>query len=294
MKVSELIRLLEEDGWRLARTRGSHRQYKNPNKPATVTVAGKPSLDVPPGTLNSITEAGGSEEDGRWRMMRYMVVIERGETSWGAHVPDLPGCVAIGETREEVLRLIREAIELHIDGLKGDGLPVPTPSSEGEIAFASRAARHEQPSAWHHGMSDTLRRVQDLVQGGTVRVSAHGYDEMAEDGILESEVIDGLGAAVVVEDYPAYLKGPCTLVLQRDRHGSPIHVVWASREGSRRRRCSSLPIGPIRLAGRTTSCGGRNEQAEPHQVSPRGLVRGRGGRRANRSERRLVTISLAR
>jgi len=66
-------------------------------------------------------------------VIRYMVVIERGETSWGAHVPDLPGCVAVGETREEVLQLIREAIELHIDGLKEDGLPVPTPSSEGEF-----------------------------------------------------------------------------------------------------------------------------------------------------------------
>ena len=58
-------------------------------------------------------------------LTRFMVVVERGETSWGAHVPDLPGCVAVGESREEVLRLIREAIEFHIDGLKQDGLPVP-------------------------------------------------------------------------------------------------------------------------------------------------------------------------
>lgn len=65
--------------------------------------------------------------------MRYMVVFERGETSWGAHVPDLPGCVAVGESREEVLRLSREAIEFHIDGLRQDGLPVPPPSSEGEF-----------------------------------------------------------------------------------------------------------------------------------------------------------------
>ncbi|MDI6773543.1 MAG: type II toxin-antitoxin system HicB family antitoxin, partial [bacterium] len=50
--------------------------------------------------------------------MRYMVVVERGETSWGAHVPDLPGCIAVGETRDEALRLIREAIEFHIEGLK--------------------------------------------------------------------------------------------------------------------------------------------------------------------------------
>lgn len=66
-------------------------------------------------------------------MVRYMVVVERGETSWGAHVPDLPGCVAVGETREEVLQLIREAIEFHLESLKRDGLPLPSPSSEGEF-----------------------------------------------------------------------------------------------------------------------------------------------------------------
>ncbi len=72
-------------------------------------------------------------------MTRYMVVVERGTTSWGAHVPDLPGCVAVGETRAEVLRLIREAMELHIAGLKEDGLPVPAPSSEGEIVEVGAA-----------------------------------------------------------------------------------------------------------------------------------------------------------
>jgi predicted RNase H-like HicB family nuclease len=65
--------------------------------------------------------------------MRYMVVIERGETSWGAYVPDLPGCAAVGEMRQEALRLVREAIELHIEGLKEDGRPVPPPSSESEV-----------------------------------------------------------------------------------------------------------------------------------------------------------------
>ena len=72
-------------------------------------------------------------------VMRYMVVIERGETSLGAHVPDLPGCVAVGETREEVLRLIREAIERHIDGLKQDGLPVAPPSSAGAFVEVGAA-----------------------------------------------------------------------------------------------------------------------------------------------------------
>jgi predicted RNase H-like HicB family nuclease len=65
--------------------------------------------------------------------MRYLIIIERGETSWGAYVPDLPGCAAVADTREEVLVLVREAIEFHIEGLKQEGLPVPPPSSEGEF-----------------------------------------------------------------------------------------------------------------------------------------------------------------
>jgi predicted RNA binding protein YcfA (HicA-like mRNA interferase family) len=59
MKVKEVITLLEKDGWYLARTRGSHRQFKHPSKPGAVTVSGKPSVDVPPGTLNSILKQAG-------------------------------------------------------------------------------------------------------------------------------------------------------------------------------------------------------------------------------------------
>ena len=65
--------------------------------------------------------------------MRYAVIIEQGETSFGAHVPDLPGCVAVAETRDEVIGLIEEAIEFHIQGLREDGLPVPPPSSSVEF-----------------------------------------------------------------------------------------------------------------------------------------------------------------
>jgi predicted RNase H-like HicB family nuclease len=61
--------------------------------------------------------------------MRYAVVIEKGENSFGAYVPDLPGCVAVGESVEEVETLIREAIEFHIEGLREDGLPVPDPTT---------------------------------------------------------------------------------------------------------------------------------------------------------------------
>lgn len=65
--------------------------------------------------------------------MRYLVIVEEGSRSYGAHVPDLPGCIAVGETREEVLALIREAIELHLAGLKDEGQPIPRPSSTGEV-----------------------------------------------------------------------------------------------------------------------------------------------------------------
>ena len=70
--------------------------------------------------------------------MKYVVVIEKGESSYGAHVPDLPGCIAVGDTKEEVLELIKEAIEFHIDGLKADGEPVPSPVSD--IEFVEVAA----------------------------------------------------------------------------------------------------------------------------------------------------------
>ncbi len=65
--------------------------------------------------------------------MRYLVVVEKGPTSYGAYVPDLPGCVAAAETKEEVLRLIRETIEFHIEGLKEDGAPIPPPHSSSEL-----------------------------------------------------------------------------------------------------------------------------------------------------------------
>lgn len=66
-------------------------------------------------------------------MSRYMVLLERGESNWGAHIPDLPGCVAVAETREETMKLIREAIVLHIELLRESGEPVPPPTCEGEF-----------------------------------------------------------------------------------------------------------------------------------------------------------------
>jgi predicted RNase H-like HicB family nuclease len=65
--------------------------------------------------------------------MKYAVVIESSKSGYGAYVPDLPGCVAAGETREEVLALIQDAIAFHIEGLREDGALVPQPTSSVEF-----------------------------------------------------------------------------------------------------------------------------------------------------------------
>jgi predicted RNase H-like HicB family nuclease len=65
--------------------------------------------------------------------MSYVVVIERGSNSFGAYVPDLPGCAVVAETREEALDLMRQAIQIHLDGLREAGDPIPEPVSSTEL-----------------------------------------------------------------------------------------------------------------------------------------------------------------
>ncbi|MGA2267333.1 MAG: type II toxin-antitoxin system HicB family antitoxin [Bryobacteraceae bacterium] len=61
--------------------------------------------------------------------MTYTVIYEKGPTSWGAYVPDLPGVITVGDSRAEVERLIQEAIEFHLEGMREEGLAIPAPSS---------------------------------------------------------------------------------------------------------------------------------------------------------------------
>ncbi|MCX7171739.1 MAG: type II toxin-antitoxin system HicB family antitoxin [Proteobacteria bacterium] len=71
--------------------------------------------------------------------MRYMVVIEKGSSSYGAFVPDLPGCIAVGETEAEALALIEEAIQFHLEDMRAGGLQIPSPASKStfvEVALA--------------------------------------------------------------------------------------------------------------------------------------------------------------
>ena len=80
-------------------------------------------------------------------------------------------------------------------------------------------------------MSETLERVRELAARREVRISEHGYDELAQDGILAGDVVSGVQGAEVVEDYPDYPKGPCVLVLQKDRDGRTVHAVWGIPKG---------------------------------------------------------------
>jgi predicted RNase H-like HicB family nuclease len=65
--------------------------------------------------------------------MRFLVVIEKGPSSFGAFVPDLPGCVAVGKSRRDVKRLIREAIQLHVEDMRNRGYPIPKPTAASEF-----------------------------------------------------------------------------------------------------------------------------------------------------------------
>ena len=80
-------------------------------------------------------------------------------------------------------------------------------------------------------MTDILDRIQQLIRSSKVRISAHGYDELAEDKISVREVVAGIEAAETVEEYPTFAKGPSVLTLQHDGNGGPIHVVWGIPKG---------------------------------------------------------------
>jgi len=81
-------------------------------------------------------------------------------------------------------------------------------------------------------MSKTFKRIKELVERREIKVSEHGYDEIAEDDIFVKDIIAGVNNGIVVEDYPEYPKGPCVLVLEKDRGVRPIHVVWGIPKGA--------------------------------------------------------------
>ena len=72
--------------------------------------------------------------------MKYMVIYESGPTSWGAYVPDLPGVIVVGDSHDEVERLIREAVEFHLEGMREEGISIPPPSSFAGVLEINSAA----------------------------------------------------------------------------------------------------------------------------------------------------------
>ena len=72
--------------------------------------------------------------------MKFTVIYEKGQTSWGAYVPDLPGVISVGDSRDEVEQLIQEAIKLHLAGMREEGMPIPLPSSFAGVVEIDPAA----------------------------------------------------------------------------------------------------------------------------------------------------------
>jgi len=81
-------------------------------------------------------------------------------------------------------------------------------------------------------MYNTFERIKELIKRDEIKISDHGYDEIAEDDIFIKDIIADINNGIIVEDYPEYPNGPCVLVLEKDRDAHPIHVVWGIPKGA--------------------------------------------------------------
>src|SRR5437016_1272282 len=129
MKVRDIVKLIEADGWFRVKAKGGHRQYKHAVKRGRVTIPRQMNADLDEKTEKSILRQAGLET---WFavgsfMETYLVVIGKTATGYSAHCPDVPGCAAVGKSIEKVLAHMRSALALHIEGLLEDGEPIPTP-----------------------------------------------------------------------------------------------------------------------------------------------------------------------
>jgi predicted RNase H-like HicB family nuclease/predicted RNA binding protein YcfA (HicA-like mRNA interferase family) len=114
LKVREVIRLLEQAGWREIRSKGSHRHFKHPTEPQVLTVPGNDGKELD-------TQEAGTE----MTLKRYALVIEPTGTGYSAFSPDVPGCVSVGDTEEETRLNFQEALASHFEVMREIGEPIP-------------------------------------------------------------------------------------------------------------------------------------------------------------------------
>ena len=129
MTVREVIKfLVENNGWYLVRICGSHRQFKLRSKKSRLTINCKMDKDLPEGALfYSLKQC--LESQRIINKEHYEITIEQSGNCFSAYCPDLPGCVAVGDTLEETKELMLDSVRLHLEGLRQDGVLVAEPGN---------------------------------------------------------------------------------------------------------------------------------------------------------------------
>jgi predicted RNase H-like HicB family nuclease len=139
MKISEIILLLERDGWRLKRISGSHRYFAHPDETRAGYRRGQAERCLETEDRVEHPEASGSAKGSV--VKGYVVVFEGDdESGYSAYSPDLPGVIAAGDSRQETVTLMIEAMAAHIAMLRQEGQPVPEPSDAASVAILDPAA----------------------------------------------------------------------------------------------------------------------------------------------------------
>jgi predicted RNase H-like HicB family nuclease/predicted RNA binding protein YcfA (HicA-like mRNA interferase family) len=125
MKVREVIRLPERNGWAEMRSKGSHRHFKHPDQPYVIHRCRSGGQGTLAGNLERYTQESMLE----MKLRRYPLIIEKTETGYSAYSPDVPGCAAAGDTVEETRSIFHDALVAHFEAMQEIGEPIPDAQS---------------------------------------------------------------------------------------------------------------------------------------------------------------------